>query len=205
MRVLLTHRVGDNRGYECATLLLMSTSAELNRFLQDVEHKAYRMALFALRDSEEALDVVQDAMFKLASRYGGKPAGQWRPLFYRILANRITDAHRQRSRTGRLFAAPEPRAEEDATESESDSLVDRVAAAENLEPELRSRLDGATERLSLLVGELPQRQREAFLLRAWEGFDVAATAKAMRCSVGSVKTHYSRAVHSLRAGLQEIW
>ncbi|MES1987899.1 MAG: sigma-70 family RNA polymerase sigma factor, partial [Pseudomonadota bacterium] len=51
--------------------------------------------------------------------------------------------------------------------------------------------------------KLPARQREAFVLRYWEEMDVAETAKVMGCSDGSVKTHCSRAVHSLAIELKK--
>ena len=50
---------------------------------------------------------------------------------------------------------------------------------------------------------LPARQREAFILRYWEEMSLAETAVIMNCSEGSVKTHCSRAVHTLASILRE--
>ena len=145
------------------------------------------------------MDVVQDAMLTLVRKYAQKPEAEWRPLFFRILQNRITDWHRRRSVRNRVMAvfAPSERADEYA------DPVAQAADGESVEPQWRAVLDDATEAVSEAVGALPERQRQAFLLRAWEGLDVAETAQAMKCSQGSVKTHYSRAVHRLRERLGE--
>jgi len=178
----------------------MSQGAAMNRFLAGVEKKAFFMARTAVGNTDDALDIVQETMLTLASRYGRKSEAEWRPLFYRILKNRITDWHR-RNATRRRFLAPAPVAPEDT----APDPIDAVAGPASVEPDTRMALDGAARELSTLVAALPSRQQEAFLLRALEGLDVAETARVMRCSQGSVKTHYSRAVHSLRHALGEHW
>lgn len=178
----------------------MSPAAAMNRFLADVEKKAFYMARAAVGNTDDALDIVQDAMLTLASRYARKPEGEWKPLFHRILQNRITDWHR-RSAVRRRFQAPAPRPEEDP----APDPVDMVSGPSSAEPEHRVALDGAARQLADVVAALPARQQQAFLLRALEGLSVAETAKAMKCSQGSVKTHYSRAVRALRSELGEHW
>jgi RNA polymerase sigma-70 factor, ECF subfamily len=172
----------------------------LNAFLATVERKAYRMAQFGLRHDEDAMDAVQDAMLQLVRRYADRPQDQWRPLFYRILQNRITDGQRRRSARGRVMALLPWRAD-------GDDVPDPVAEAPDPAPGPVANLQGeqAMSALQVALQRLPARQREAFLLRNMEGMDVAETAAAMGCSDGSVKTHYSRAVQSLREQLGEHW
>lgn len=183
----------------------MATDKELSDFLKNVERRAFKQALYAVRREEVALDVVQDAMIKLAESYGDRPVGELPPLFQRILQNTITDFFRReklRNTWVSLFSSMggdrdekdnfdllesyAPEAENAATESAADQL-ERMQLLEIIEKE---------------VEKLPPRQREAFLMRYWHDMDVAETAEAMGCSVGSVKTHCSRATHALAEALK---
>ena len=158
------------------------------------------MAQIAVKDTEEALDIVQDAMLTLARKYAGKPATEWPPLFYRILKNRITDTHRRNTVRRKVFAWLAPASEDEDTLDPIENLPGRDADM----PDVRRALDGAGDALSEAIGNLPDRQRQAFMLRVWEGLNVAETSIAMKCSQGSVKTHYSRAVHRLRDVLEDF-
>ena len=186
--------------------LLNDTTADsraraLNQFLASVELKAFRIAQASLRHEDDALDAVQDAMLQLARAYGDRTAEEWRPLFYRILKNRIRDMQRRRTVRGRIMAwLPLRRDDED------DEAPDPIAQAPSGEPAPVARLeiDEAMQALEGALQGLPERQRQAFLLRNLEGMDVATTAQAMGCSEGSVKTHYFRAVQALKARLGEF-
>ena len=174
---------------------------QLNQFLAGVERRALRFAEIAVRDRDEALDLVQDAMIKLARNYAGRPDEEWTPLFYRILQNGIRDWHRRQMVRNRVMVWF-------GRSSAPDDDYDPVAQAPDpmgRTPDEQIEARQAMETLEHAVGDLPARQREAFMLRTFEGLDVAATALAMGCSEGSVKTHYSRAVHTLREKLGEHW
>jgi RNA polymerase sigma-70 factor (ECF subfamily) len=176
------------------------TTRALNSFLAGVERRAFRMARIALRDDEDALDAVQDAMLQLARRYAGRDPAEWPPLFYRILQNRVRDLQRRRMVRGRVMALlPWRRDEEDAP--------DPIAEAPDPAPGPAAQVEGGAMMAALetALQKLPARQREAFLLRNLEGLDVAQTAAAMGCSDGSVKTHYFRAMQALKAQLGETW
>jgi len=180
---------------------LLQREQELNRFLADVERRALRIAEIAIRDRDEALDIVQDAMLKLASKYATKDPGEWTPLFYRILQNGVRDFHRRRSVRNKVMVwfGGKPTGDGD---------YDVVAAApdpKGRSPEEQLQNEEAMQTLEQAVTALPNRQREAFMLRTFEGLDVAETAIAMSISAGSVKTHYFRAIHSLRDSLGEHW
>ncbi|HXO15177.1 MAG TPA: RNA polymerase sigma factor [Steroidobacteraceae bacterium] len=176
-------------------------SRALNQFLAGVELKAFKIAQAALRHEDDALDAVQDAMLQLVRAYADRPADQWKPLFYRILENRIRDLQRRRTVRGRVIAWLPFRGDED------DDEPDPIAQAPSPEPQppRRLELDQAMTALEKALGELPRRQQQVFLLRTLEGLDVAETASAMGCSQGSVKTHYFRALRALRAQLGELY
>ncbi len=177
----------------------LDSQVALDRFLAGVERRALRMAELATGNRDEALDIVQDAMFVLVRRYRDRGDSEWGPLFHRILQTRILDWYRRGRVRHKWLAwlAPHDNEDEDPLASLPDAgarrpedLLGNARAGEALESALRN---------------LPLRQQQAFLLRTWEGLDVAATASAMGCSEGSVKTHYSRAVHTLRDLLEDHW
>ena len=176
-------------------------SRALNQFLAGVELKAFKIAQAGLRQEDDALDAVQDAMLQLARAYANRPEEEWKPLFYRILENRIRDMQRRRTVRGRVMAWLPFRGEDD------DEEQDPISQAQSAEPQpvKRLELDEAMGALEKALGELPRRQQQAFLLRTLEGLDVAQTAVAMGCSEGSVKTHYFRAVQALRGQLGDLY
>ena len=187
---------GDRTGVKT-----LQREQELNRFLAEVEKRALRIAEISVRDRDEALDLVQDAMIKLVRKYADRGSDEWTPLFYRILQNGIRDFHRRQVVRNRVMVWF-------GRSGNEDNDYDAVAAAPDPKgrtPDEQLQSHEAMQSLEVAVGELPGRQREAFMLRTFEGLDVAGTATSMGCSEGSVKTHYSRAVHSLRETLGEHW
>lgn len=179
----------------------LQNTRELEQFLASVERRAFRMAQVALRNPDDALDVVQESMIKLVRHYAGRPSAEWRPLFFRIMQNGIRDLQR-RSAVRRRLMAWWPGSSRD-----EEPAADPLEQVPDPEPQPGERLmqQQAMQHLEAALRELPTRQREAFMLRNFEGMDVAETAAAMGCTQGSVKTHYSRAVHALRERLGEVW
>ncbi|MBI1905086.1 MAG: RNA polymerase sigma factor [Rhodocyclales bacterium] len=182
----------------------MASRAELSAFLEGVERRAFKQAMYTLRNEETALDVVQDAMLKLSVSYGERPCSEFPMLFQRILRNAVHDVlRRQKVRNAwvTMFSA----LFSDADGDDGDPLERLTLDA--------SRTDARTphgdyERASVMqaiereIARLPLRQREAFIMRYWEEMDIAETAAAMGCSEGSVKTHCSRATQTLAAALK---
>lgn len=182
---------------------LLASHQELSDFLADVERRAYKLALFSVRDPSSALDVVQDAMLKLSEKYGAKPASEFPMLFHRILQNTIKDHFRRqkvRSRWTTLFSSLIPANAEDNFDPLE--MLDRDDASSPRTPPETLQESQLVEIIEKEMQQLPPRQREAFLLRYWEELDVAETAVVMGCSEGSVKTHCSRAAHTLAKALR---
>ena len=154
----------------------LQTSRELDQFLAQIERRAFRMAQVALRNPDDALDVVQDSMIKLARSYATRPSEEWRPLFFRILQNGIRDLQRRQT-VRRRFMAWMPGPKEDPDE-EAQNPLDNVADAAPTQTDLLMQ-GQAMQQLEQSLRALPARQREAFMLRNFEGMDVAETAAAM--------------------------
>lgn len=158
------------------------------------------MAEIATGNKDDALDILQDAMFKLTEKYADRDAKEWGPLFTTILQSRIKDWYRRHQIRNRFRVWFGKMGDEEQ--------IDPLQQAEDKSartPEQFLQADRRIDELEQAVHALPLRQQQAFLLRIWEGNSVKETAKAMKCSAGSVKTHYSRAVHALRDKLHDHW
>lgn len=168
----------------------------MQNFLSSIEGRAFSMAQFATKNREDALDIVQDAMFKLVQKYGAHPAEQWKPLFYSILQTRILDWHRRQSVRNR-FRSWLYWDEDEDSENPLEQIADALQAAPDIALQDAQFGDDLNKALNLL----PLRQQQVFLLRVWEGMDIGETAKIMQCSESSVKTHHARALEKLRGQL----
>ncbi len=189
-RLCLGERVGS-----------LDRTQALDRFLAGIERRAFRMAHIATGNEDEALDLVQDAMLKLAHKYGERSEEEWGPLFHCILQSRIRDWYRRervRNRLREFFRSPH---DEEEREDPLEQIADTTAVA----PDEDVQRKRACVELDVALRALPLRQQQAFLLRIWEELDVAQTAQAMGCSQGSVKTHLFRALQALRTRLGAHW
>jgi RNA polymerase sigma-70 factor (ECF subfamily) len=144
-------------------------------------------------------------MLKLAEKYGDKPVEEFPMLFQRILQNTIRDYYRRqkiRSFWTVLFSSLHPQHDEGDFDP-LDTLQDKDNKSQPAQPETSLEQSQLLALIEEALIDLPARQREAFLLRYWEDLDTAETAKVMGCSEGSVKTHCSRATHTLATKLKE--
>jgi RNA polymerase sigma-70 factor (ECF subfamily) len=183
----------------------LATSKEMSDFLASVERRAFKQAIFAVQEEEAALDIVQDAMLKLAEKYSARPAAELPLLFQRILQNAIRD-HFRRTKVRSTWTTLLHSMGLGGEDEEGDPLETlEVEELSNIPASPADRLEQSQVMaiIEQAVKTLPDRQREAFLLRYWEELDVSETAKAMGCSEGSVKTHCSRATHALAKILKE--
>jgi RNA polymerase sigma-70 factor, ECF subfamily len=182
----------------------LATEQELSDFLKSVERRAFKRSVYHVRDQEAALDIVQDAMMKLAEHYGEKPPGELPMLFHRILSNCTLDWFRRQKTRNALFSNMsdfEPEGDDGNFDLlETFAVQDGSQQTESAEDSTRRAQ--ILREIEAQIQQLPARQREAFLMRYWEEMDVAETAAAMGCSEGSVKTHCSRAVQALSKALK---
>ena len=180
----------------------MATTQELSDFLMQVERRAFKQTVYAVRNDHVAQDIVQDAMLKLAEKYADKPANEYPMLFQRILQNTTKDFWR-RQKVRNLWTTLLSSFGGNSDDDDRDPLdtIDVEDASGN--PMVQLERSQTLIIIEKAIKKLPSRQREAFVLRYWEEMDVAETASLMGCSQGSVKTHCSRAVRSLAALLEK--
>jgi len=178
---------------------VLTQQQTLDRFLAGVQKRAFRMAQLATRNREDAFDIVQDAMLKLVEKYADRAESELAPLFFCILQSRIQDWYRRSSVRNRLRSWLGT-----GEEDEEDPFQQVVDPASRSAEQLLITEDSITA-LNAALLQLPLRQQQVFLLRAWEGLDVRDTAAVMQCAEGSVKTHYSRALAALKGKLGEHW
>lgn len=179
--------------------------AGFDAFFEDVEKRAYRMAVYTLKDEQTAMDAVQDAMLKLVEKYSDRPSAEWPALFFTILNNRMIDIQRWgrlREAGGKLVSLfrNHDNGDEDLLETGlgSDNLIADRPEVASWSRDLHKKIDDA-------VANLSERQRQVFLLREWQGFNVRETSEILGCSEGSVKQHHFRAMQSLRKQLEGVW
>lgn len=181
----------------------MATPKELSDFLAAVERRAFKQTAYAVRDDHAALDIVQDAMMKLAEKYADRPPTELPMLFQRILQNTMRDFWR-RQKVRNLWTSLLSSFGGNQEDSEDRDPLETIDVEDDSEePSAQLARQQTIQLIERALEKLPPRQREAFVLRYWEEMDVAETAEIMGCSDGSVKTHCSRAVHALALELKK--
>jgi len=171
----------------------------MEAFLMDIEKRAYHMAAFACGTHADALDLLQDSMIKLVTNYKDRPSNEWKPLFYKILQNRIRDWHRHQKVRNLVFFW-----KTNTLDDESEVFSSQIDYSNQMNTPDKEFEKSAQQAAALQhLKKLSAKQQQCFLLRSWEGLSVAHTADAIGCSQGSVKTHYSRAVIKLKALMED--
>lgn len=183
-----------------ASVLKSTAESRLKNFMHEVTGRALVMMESATQNQHGmAMDLVQEAFISLHKSYADKSTEEWYPLFYTILNNKLQDWRRKEARRAQPFSFfRKVSLEED--DIELNDVVDEST------PNPFELIDQAvtTEEIQEAIAQLPARQQQAFMLRAWEGFDTHTTAQIMNCTEGSVKTHYHRAIQGLRASLAHL-
>lgn len=181
----------------------MASSQELSDFLRDVERRAFKQTVYAVRDEHVALDIVQDSMLKLADKYPHKPVTEYPMLFQRILQNTMRDFWR-RQKVRNIWTTLLSSFGGNKDDADNWDPLDTIDVGdESQDPANQLEGNQTMQLIEKALEKLPPRQREAFVLRYWEEMSVAETAESMGCSQGSVKTHCSRALHKMAALLEQ--
>ena len=162
-------------------------------FLKDIEKRAFRMAQLATFCEADALDIVQETMIKLVSKYHDREPSEWRPLFFKILENRILDWHRKQQVMKKIFFWRKYH-----PDSHEENVLINEVGDRQYDPESQVQSEQLCKHLLACIESLPVKQQQCFLLRSWEGLSIKETAEVMNINANSVKTHYGRAIEKLK-------
>ena len=192
---MITSKIIENQLFLSQEDTELETKDKIDSFLKEVQVRAFRIAMISIKDEDESKDVVQDSMISLATKYSDRPPDEFAPIFYRILFNKIKDWHRKTIVRRRFFSFI----------GFSDSKADPIESAEsdNIDPMKLNEAEEVSTIIQDSIDNLPSRQKQAFILRNFEGMSVKNVSKVMKCSEGSVKTHYFRAMQKLKIELAE--
>lgn len=174
--------------------------ARVEAFLRSVERRALVSAEIAVQSADDAMDIVQDTMLRFVERYAKRPEEEWRPLFFTVLHNRITDQHRQGQRWKKVFVTLLGKTDDDDYDP-----IDAAADPDAIDPFRSMNSEQIAATLDRVLPTLPARQRQVFLLRMWEGFDIAQSAQVLGVSEGSIKTHLHRALTAIKRELGDLY
>ena len=143
-----------------------------------------RLAALLLRDGPTAEEVVQECFIAMHDGWH-RLRDNDKALSYlkQAVVNRSRSVLRHRSMVQRN--APKPAPDMPSAEQDAMSLLERSAVIAALKA-------------------LPDRQRQALVLRYYADLSEAQIAKAMGISHGAVKSHTARGMAALRAGLEQI-
>ncbi len=199
-------------GYDAQTNQLnirkktLDNSQALGKFFSSIEKRAFRRAQIATGNADDALDIVQDAMVSLINKYSNKTQQDWELLFHKILSNRIMDWHRRtaiRKRFGTWLSSNDKYSQRDIYKDNNKHIEEPDYEDINMPgPEAQVQTGQSIAMLEVALQELPLKQQQVFLLRAWEGLSEKETSVAMSCSVGTIKSHYARARTFLKNKLE---
>ena len=187
-------------GSEVDSVHVNTAEHRLKHFMNEVTGRALVMMESATQGQQGiAMDLVQEAFISLHKSYADKTLDEWYPLFYTILNNKLQDWRRKEARRSNPFSF----FKKVSLDSDNDEVIE-VVDETTLNPSDFLSQEVTIEEIQEAIAELPLRQQQAFMLRAWEGFDTQTTAQIMNCSEGSVKTHYHRAIQGLRTALAHL-
>jgi RNA polymerase sigma-70 factor, ECF subfamily len=169
-------------------------SAAFEALVRRHQGRVYGAAYRVTGNREEALDVAQQALWKMHQQIHRWKPGVFLPWLLRLTTNQAIDSVRRRARRPQvsLDAAGAGEAAREAVDSD----------VRNPERQARARETGERIRGALLV--LSERQRTVFVLRHYEGMALAEIAEATGCSLGSVKVHLFRALRKLQQELEDL-